>query len=192
MKNLKKRYQPAWLSDHICWSAYQGRYHHDLLPLPYTQEALGHLVAKVNQVQDIFNESILLENLSDYIEFKSSEMKEWEFNRELALQTDANLLLDINNIWVNSVNHGFDPLIYFENTPMDKVKQIHLAGPTESDGVLIDTHGSKVDDKVVNLFKSVVSQWGKIPAMIERDNNLPSFEDLNKERILIEQVHSGS
>src|SRR5580658_8331505 len=128
VRELARRIEPAWISDHLCWTGVEGRNVHDLLPLPYTEEALAAVVARVCQVQDVLGRQILLENVSSYLSFHADEMSEWEFLREVAARADCNILLDLNNIYVSSVNHGFDPLDYLRAMPKSRVRQIHLAG----------------------------------------------------------------
>lgn len=189
LKELKKRFDPTWLSDHLCWSALEGRHHHDLLPLPYTQENLGWLTQKINQVQDYFGEAILVENLSDYLEFESSHLKEWDFIQALTQETDCYLLLDLNNLWVNSLNHDFDAQDYLKALPWERVRQIHLAGPSQGQDFLIDTHGTPVKTPVWQLLNQVLKDQGAIPAMIEWDRNLPSYEQLLEEHKKLRQYY---
>jgi uncharacterized protein len=178
VKALAARIEPHWISDHLCWTGIEGRNLHDLLPLPYTEEALASVVARIGEVQDALGRQILLENVSSYLSYQVSEMTEWEFLREVALRADCALLLDVNNIYVSSVNHGFDPLTYLKAIPADRVRQIHLAGHSDLGGHLIDTHDQPIVEAVWNLYGEAVALFGAVPAMIERDDNIPELGEL--------------
>ncbi len=178
VKALAARIEPHWISDHLCWTGIEGRNLHDLLPLPYTEEALALVVARVGQVQDALGRQILLENVSSYLTFHASEMSEWEFLREVAQRADCAILLDINNIYVSSVNHGFDPLAYLRAMPQDRVRQFHLAGHSDLDGHLIDTHDHPIVQPVWDLYCAAVAHFGAVPTMIERDDNIPELREL--------------
>ncbi|MEA3197985.1 MAG: uncharacterized protein QOF32_2037 [Gammaproteobacteria bacterium] len=178
VRALAARIEPHWISDHLCWTGIDGRNLHDLLPLPYTEEALTTVVARVGQVQDALGRQILLENVSSYLEFHESDMSEWEFLREVAQRADCAILLDINNIYVSSVNHGFDPLTYLEAIPKDRVRQLHLAGHSDLGGHLIDTHDHPIVAPVWDLYRAAVAQFGAVPTMIERDDNIPPLNEL--------------
>ncbi len=178
VRALAARIEPHWISDHLCWTGIEGRNLHDLLPLPYTEEALALVVARVGQIQDALGRRILLENVSSYLEFHESEMSEWEFLREVAERADCAILLDINNIYVSSVNHGFDALTYLKAMPTDRVRQLHLAGHSDLGGHLIDTHDHPIVEPVWNLYCAAVAQFGAVPTMIERDDNIPPLGEL--------------
>ncbi len=178
VKALAARIEPHWISDHLCWTGIEGRNLHDLLPLPYTEEALTELVARVGQVQDVLGRQILLENVSSYLTFQASEMNEWEFLREVVQRADCAILLDVNNIYVSSVNHGFDPLTYLKAMPRERVRQIHLAGHSDLGGHLIDTHDHPIVEPVWALYGEAVALFGAVPAMIERDDNIPPLGEL--------------
>jgi uncharacterized protein (UPF0276 family) len=178
VRALAKRIEPHWISDHLCWTGIEGRNLHDLLPLPYTEEALGWVVARVRQVQDVLGRQILLENVSSYLTFHASELSEWEFLREVAQRADCGILLDVNNIYVSSVNHGFDPVDYLRAMPKNRVRQIHLAGHSDLGGHLIDTHDHPIASPVWNLYREAVAQFGAVPTMIERDDNIPPLGEL--------------
>ena len=178
VRALAARIEPHWISDHLCWTGVDGRNLHDLLPLPYTEEALASVVARVGQVQDALGRRILLENVSSYLAFHESDMSEWEFLREVAQRADCAILLDINNIYVSSVNHGFDALAYLEAMPKDRVRQFHLAGHSDLGGHLIDTHDHPIVEPVWNLYRAAVAQFGAVPTMIERDDNIPALSEL--------------
>ncbi len=178
VRSLAARIEPHWISDHLCWTGIEGRNLHDLLPLPYTEEALASVVARVGQVQDALGRQILLENVSSYLTYQASEMSEWEFLREVAQRADCAILLDINNIYVSSVNHGFDPLTYLHAIPKSRVRQFHLAGHSDLGGHLIDTHDHPIVEPVWNLYGAAVAHFGAVPTMIERDDNIPELSEL--------------
>lgn len=178
VRALAARIEPHWISDHLCWTGIDGRNLHDLLPLPYTEEALALVVARVGQIQDALGRQILLENVSSYLAFHESDMSEWEFLREVAARADCAILLDINNIYVSSVNHGFDALTYLQAIPTDRVRQFHLAGHSDLGGHLIDTHDHPIVEPVWNLYRAAVARFGAVPTMIERDDNIPALSEL--------------
>ena len=178
VRALAARIEPHWISDHLCWTGIEGRNLHDLLPLPYTEEALSSVVERVGQVQDALGRQILLENVSSYLTYRASDMSEWEFLREVAQRADCAILLDINNIYVSSVNHGFDPLTYLQSMPTDRVRQFHLAGHSDLGGHLIDTHDHPIVEAVWDLYCAAVAQFGAVPTMIERDDNIPALSEL--------------
>ena len=178
VRALADRIEPHWISDHLCWTGVEGRNVHDLLPLPYTEEALNEVVARVGRVQEALGRQILLENVSSYLTFHASEMSEWEFLREVAQRADCAILLDINNIYVSSVNHGFDPLQYLRAMPKSRVRQFHLAGHSDLGGHLIDTHDAPIVEPVWNLYRSALAHFGAVPTMIERDDNIPELSEL--------------
>jgi uncharacterized protein (UPF0276 family) len=178
VRALAARIEPHWISDHLCWTGIEGRNLHDLLPLPYTEEALALVVARVGQIQDALGRQILLENVSSYLTFHESEMSEWEFLGEVAERADCAILLDINNIYVSSVNHGFNPSTYLQAMPTDRVRQLHLAGHSDLGGHLIDTHDHPIVEPVWNLYCAAIAQFGAVPTMIERDDNIPPLGEL--------------
>ena len=178
VRTLAARIEPHWISDHLCWTGIEGRNLHDLLPLPYTEDALASVVERVGQVQDALGRQILLENVSSYLTYRASDMSEWEFLREVAERADCAILLDINNIYVSSVNHGFDPLAYLQAMPRERVRQFHLAGHSDLGGHLIDTHDHPIVEPVWDLYCAAVAQFGAVPTMIERDDNIPSLSEL--------------
>jgi uncharacterized protein (UPF0276 family) len=178
VKALAARLEPEWLSDHLCWTGIAGRNLHDLLPLPYTEEALANVVERVRTVQDILGRRILLENVSSYVTYRDSQVTEWQFLREIAERADCLILLDVNNIYVSSVNHEFDPLDYLSAIPVDRVQQIHLAGHENHGDYLIDTHDHPVPDPVWELYSAAVRRFGNVSTMIERDANIPPLEEL--------------
>jgi uncharacterized protein len=188
VRALAARIEPHWISDHLCWTGIEGRNLHDLLPLPYTEEALDSVVARVGQVQEALGRQILLENVSSYLSFRSSEMSEWEFLSEVARRADCAILLDINNIYVSSVNHGFDPLTYLRAIPQLKVRQFHLAGHSDMGGHLIDTHDHPIAPPVWDLYGAAVAHFGAVPTMIERDDNIPSLSELVAELDIAREI----
>jgi uncharacterized protein (UPF0276 family) len=181
LKALAARVEPQWVSDHLCWTGVAGRNLHDLLPLPYTEEALANVVERVRTVQDILGRRILLENVSSYVTYRDSQVTEWEFLSEIARRADCLILLDVNNIYVSSVNHEFDPLDYLNAIPVDRVQQIHLAGHENHGDYLIDTHDHPVPDPVWELYSAAVRRFGSVSTMIERDANIPPLEELCSE-----------
>lgn len=178
LKALARRIKPAWISDHLCWSSHNGIYLHDLLPLPYNGESLRHVAARVRQVQDFLGCRILLENVSAYIDWQRSDMREWEFLGALCAEADCLLLLDINNVYVNSRNQGFNAYDFIDALPLGRVAQFHLAGHDDSGSCIIDTHDAPVAAAVYDLYGHAVRRFGVLPAMIERDDNFPPFADL--------------
>jgi uncharacterized protein (UPF0276 family) len=188
LKNLADRIQPAWVSDHLCWTGVNGENLHDLMPVPYTQEALDHISRRIDQVQNKLGRRILIENPSSYLEFQQSEMSEWDFLAALVQKSDCGLLLDINNVYVSSVNHGYDPIHYLKSLPRERVGQIHLAGHSNMSGYLIDTHDAPVCQEVLDLYRWSAPHFGHISTMLERDGNIPEWEELEKEILTIEGI----
>jgi uncharacterized protein (UPF0276 family) len=178
VKALARRIEPAWISDHLCWTGVEGRNLHDLLPLPYTEEALHAVATRIAEVQDVLGRQILLENVSSYLEFGASDMSEWEFLSEVARRADCAILLDINNVYVNSVNHGFDASRYLRAVPKERVRQFHLAGHSDTEGHLIDTHDHPIAAPVWALYAQAVALFGPVPTMIERDDDIPPLGEL--------------
>ena len=191
LKQLAARVEPAWISDHLCWTGVDGRNVHDLLPLPYTEEALVTVTARIGEVQDLLGQQILIENVSSYLADRDSEMTEWEFLSEVALRADCALLLDINNIYVSAVNHGFDALRYLRGVPKERVRQFHLAGHSDMEGHLIDTHDHPIAPAVWELYREAVYHFGQVPTMIERDDNIPELHELVEELDTARAVASG-
>lgn len=178
VKALANRIEPVWISDHLCWTGLNGINMHDLLPLPYTEEAVDHVVGRVLQVQDFLGCQILLENVSSYLTYTHSEMAEWEFLSAVAEQADCLILLDINNIYVSAYNHEFDPLTYLYNVPVERVYQFHLAGHRNLEDYLIDTHDEAIIDPVWALYERAVRRFGRVSTLIERDDNIPPLAEL--------------
>jgi uncharacterized protein (UPF0276 family) len=189
VKALAARVEPVWVSDHLCWTGIAGMNTHDLLPLPYTEEALEHIAARVRTVQDILGRRILLENVSSYVTFHDSRLSEWEFLAGLAARADCLILLDVNNIYVSAVNHEFDPLTYLDAIPAARVQQIHLAGHENHGDYLVDTHDHPVPDPVWQLYAHAVRRFGEVSTMIERDDHIPPLPELCAE---LEQARAVS
>lgn len=181
LKALAARIEPAWISDHLCWTGSSRHNLHDLLPLPYSEAALRHLCERVARVQDVLGRRLLLENVSSYVSFAADEMSEWAFLAELARRADCELLLDVNNVHVSSVNHGFDAHDYIDALPAARVRQIHLAGHEDHGDHLIDTHDQPVCEAVWALYAYTTRRLGALPTMIERDDNMPPLAELLEE-----------
>jgi uncharacterized protein (UPF0276 family) len=178
LRDLARRIEPAWVSDHLCWTGVDGTNLHDLMPLPYTEEALRHVAGRVRQVQDFLKKQILLENVSSYVSYTSSTLTEWEFLSALAEAADCLLLLDVNNIYVSSVNHEFDPHAFLNGVPPERVRQIHIAGHQNHGDYLLDTHDHPVIDPVWALYRRAIERLGPVSTMIERDDNIPPLQEL--------------
>lgn len=181
LKALAARVQPAWISDHLCWTGVDGGNLHDLMPLPYTDEALRHVARRVRAVQDALGRRILLENVSSYVAYRSSAMSEWQFLAALAREADCDLLLDVNNIYVSAFNHGFDARAFLDGIPAARVRQIHLAGHDHCGDLIIDTHDAPVVGPVWDLYAEAVRRFGPVPTMIERDDRIPPLGTLVRE-----------
>ena len=190
LKQLALEIEPVWISDHLCWTGIEGINSHDLLPLPYSQAAIEHVVARVNQVQEFLGREILLENLSSYVEFSGSVMPEWQFVAEIAQRSGCRLLLDVNNIQVSAHNHGFNPLDYLAGIPIDRVWQIHLAGHSAHGEYVIDTHDHAVPNSVWALYGAAVRRFGAVSTMIERDDHIPPLAELLTELAQARAVHT--
>lgn len=178
LKTLMRRVEPAWVSDHLCWTGVAGTNLHDLMPMPYTEEAIAHVAERVRQVQDYLGTRILLENVSSYVTYQSSRVSEWEFLTAIVERADCLILLDINNIYVSSHNHGFDARHYIDAIPVDRVQQFHLAGHSHNRNLIIDTHDQPVPDPVWELYSYALQRFGEVATMIERDDNIPPLDDL--------------
>lgn len=179
LKGLADRVRPLWVSDHVCWTGVDGFSSHDLLPLPYTEEAMTLVCANIRHAQDVLERPLVLENPSSYLSFADDEMTEWEFLAEMCRRSGCFLLLDVNNVYVSATNHGFDPIAYIEGIPRDRVRQMHLAGHSRNDhGLLIDTHDHPVPDKVWSLYNVACRRFGHVATLIERDDDIPPLDDL--------------
>jgi len=195
LKALADSVQPQWISDHLCWTGIEGINLHDLLPLPYTEESIQHIVDRVGQAQDFLGRQILLENVSSYITYNDSQMSEWEFLGAICEQADCLILLDINNIHVSALNHDFAAIDYLEGVPVERVQQFHLAGHSDYENYAIDTHDADIVQPVWDLYAKAVKRFGNVSTMIERDDNIPPLEKLLIEldqarRIGGETIHS--
>jgi uncharacterized protein (UPF0276 family) len=178
---LARDVEPAWISDHLCWGTAHGINAHDLLPVPYTEEALAHIAGRVERVQERLRRRILLENPSSYMVLKGATMAEHEFLAELARRADCGILLDVNNVFVSAHNHGFDPHAYIAAMPPERVGQIHLAGHSEQGALLIDTHDGYVRSEVWKLYAEAIARLGPRSTMIEWDAHVPAFLELERE-----------
>jgi uncharacterized protein (UPF0276 family) len=181
LKRLADRIEPARVSEHLCWSSVNGRHYNDLLPLPYTPEALDHVCARVSSVQDFLGREILVENVSSYFAFPESTLAEANFVAEVAARSGCGLLVDVNNIYVNARNHGIDADAYLDAIPRAAVAEIHLAGFDTSGPCLIDTHGTPVAPEVWSLYERALARFGPVPTLIEWDTDLPAFAVLQRE-----------
>lgn len=191
VKALARRIEPEWISDHLCWTGVDGLNMHDLLPIPYTEEALWHVVERVRRVQDILGRQILLENVSSYFEYTASTMPEWEFVAAVAQESDSLILLDINNIYVSAFNHDFDPHTYLQAMPVARVQQFHLAGHLNLGTHIIDTHDHPVIDPVWALYSDALQRFGPVATMIERDDNIPPLPELLAELEIARELAGG-
>lgn len=178
LKNLAAWVEPAWISDHLCWTGINHITSHDLLPIPYTEEALKHIITRIKQVQDILERPLILENPSTYLEFHASSIPEWEFIAAMAKESGCGLLVDVNNIYVSCYNHQLDAKTYIDALPNDHIVQVHLAGHENNGSHIIDTHSDHVIDEVWELYQYLISQTGHISTMVEWDDNIPEFSVL--------------
>jgi hypothetical protein len=183
LKNLVRRTRTPWLSDHLCWGSVDGRYTHDLLPMPYTFEAAKLTAEKIRQVQDFVEVPVVVENVSSYAEYHVSEMTEWEFLTEVVEKADCGILLDVNNIYVSSQNHDFDPFTYVNAVPAERVAQIHIAGHSKYEKYILDTHDHPVIDPVWALYARAIQRCGPTATLLEWDDNIPSFEEVHSEAL---------
>jgi uncharacterized protein (UPF0276 family) len=172
---LADRVEPAWVSDHLCWGSFGGHYAHDLLPLPYTEEAMDVVVDHVRRVQDRLRRPILVENVSSYVAFRHSTMPEWEFLAGVAERADCGILLDVNNVWVSARNHGFSPEAYVDALPAARIGQFHLAGHQDHGTHLLDTHDHPVPDPVWRLYRHAVARFGPVSSLVEWDDDVPEL-----------------
>ena len=191
LKQFADDFQPVWISDHLCWTGVNYKNTHDLLPMPLTEESLKHTIAKVKQVQDFLERPIVLENPSTYLEYKANTMEEWEFLSALAKETDCGLLLDVNNVYVSSFNHGFDPEHYINHLPHEHVVQIHLAGPTQYDNYLVDTHDKPVPAQVWKLYQLAQELTRGVSTLLEWDSDIPDYPELVEELHKAKKVLKG-
>jgi hypothetical protein len=183
LKGLAKRTRAHWVSDHLCWTGIAGRNVHDLLPMPYTEEALRHTVGRVKAVSEILERPLIIENPSSYVEFAASSMPEWEFIARLAEDADCGLLLDVNNVYVSSFNHSFDPRVYVDAIPADRVVQYHVAGHTNKGTHILDTHSDHALDDVWELYRRAYARTGPTATLYEWDEDIPEFEVVHAEAL---------
>jgi len=181
LKALATRTRAHWVSDHLCWTGVLGRNVHDLLPMPYTEQSLRHTVARVRAVSDILERPLVLENPSSYVEFAASSMPEWEFLSRLATEADCGLLLDVNNVYVSAFNHRFDPRVYVDALPADRIVQYHLAGHTHKGTHILDTHSDHAVPEVWDLYARSVRRTGNVSSLYEWDEDIPEFETVHAE-----------
>ena len=181
VKALSQKIAAHWISDHLCWTGINHQYAHDLLPIPYTQETLLHVIARIHAVQEFLGQTLVIENPSTYLNFSCTEMPEWIFIDELIKATDCKVLLDINNVYVSAYNHHFDPLLYLNAIPIESVQQFHLAGHLNCGDLIIDTHDHPVIPPVWELYAFAIQRFGMKSTMIERDDRLPPFKQLMNE-----------
>lgn len=191
IKKLAERFEPAWISDHLCFTHVGERHFHELLPLPYTEESLYHVSERIQKIQDYLGRRILVENVSSYASYQQSTIPEWEFICALVQQADCELLLDINNAYVNSVNQQFDANVYLDAIPVERVREIHLAGYEDRGNYLLDSHSSLVSEEVWGLYARFMSHNQVIPTLIEWDNAIPDFEVLEEEAGRARQICRG-
>jgi hypothetical protein len=187
LKKLVRRTRTPWLSDHLCWGSVDGRYTHDLLPMPYTFAAARLAARKIRQARDFLEVPIAVENVSSYAEFHESEMTEWEFLTEVVERADCGILLDVNNIYVSAFNHGFDPCAYLGGLPMWRVAQIHIAGHSRYRKYMLDTHDHPVIPPVWRLYARATALAGPTPTLLEWDAHIPSFEEVHNEALKAKQ-----
>lgn len=183
LKRLVKRTNTSWLSDHLCWGSVDGRYTHDLLPMPYTLAVARHTAEKIRQARDFLEVPICVENVSSYAEFHQSDMTEWEFLAEVVDQADCGILLDVNNIYVSAQNHGFDPFDYLRGVQAERVGQIHIAGHSRYRKYILDTHDHPVPDPVWALYEDAIRRSGHTATLLEWDDRIPSFDEVHDEAL---------
>ena len=196
LKRLISEVKPPWISDHFCWSGAGGAHLHDLLPIPYTKQAVERVVQRARQVQDFLELPFALENTSSYLTFRASTLSEWEFISEVADRADIGLLFDVNNVYVSAYNHGFDPFEFVEHVPHERIVQIHLAGHTNLGAYIIDTHRGAVSDQVWDLYRRTIELTGPVSTLLEWDDEIPALEVLlaeaEKARSVRDAVLAGS
>jgi uncharacterized protein (UPF0276 family) len=183
LKTLVKRTGTPWLSDHLCWGSVDGRYTHDLLPMPYTLGAVETTAEHIRQVQDFIEVPVVVENVSSYAEYTDSTMTEWEFLNEVVEAADCGILLDVNNIYVSAQNHDFDPMTYVDSVPAERVAQIHIAGHSQYEKYILDTHDHAVIDPVWKLYARAIERCGPTATLLEWDDKIPSFDEVHAEAL---------
>ncbi len=190
VKKLIDLVEPAWVSDHLCWTGVHGRNSHDLLPMPYTRDVVRHVAARIQKVQESWRKPLLIENVSSYVEFPESEMTEWEFVSEVVKSAGCSLLLDVNNVYVSSRNHSFAADSYLKGIPWDKVVQMHLAGHTDRGDLVIDTHDQPVRDEVWALFAEAIRRAPQAATMVEWDADIPPLKIVEAELMKARKIHA--
>ncbi len=188
LKVLINEVQPEWISDHLCWTGAHQTNSHDLLPLPYNEEAINHLVERIQRVQDFLGRQILMENVSSYLTYHNSDMTEWDFYNEVINRADCLALLDVNNIYVSARNHDFSALDYLAGMNKNRIRQIHLAGHTDYGDYVIDTHDHDVPDPVWTLYQDALKKFGWVSTMIERNEKIPALKDLVNELAIASDI----
>ena len=191
LKALAERVEPMWISDHLCFTGLRGLNMHDLLPLPYTEEALDHVAERVKRVQDRLARRLVLENVSSYVTYAASELSEWDFIAELSRRADCDILLDVNNVYVSAFNHGFDAGAFLRALPRERVRQFHLAGHTHKGSHIIDTHDHPIVPDVWSLYAEAVRLFPGVPTMIERDADIPPYAELLAELDVARGIAAG-
>lgn len=192
VRALARRIEPAWISDHLCWTGIDGASLHDLLPLPYREDVVDHVVDRILSVQDLLGRRLVLENVSSYAAFRESDLTEWAFVSLIAQRADCELLLDVNNVHVSACNHGFDARAYIDALPAHRIRQIHLAGHSSDGRRLIDTHDAPVAEPVWQLYRHAIERIGAIPTMIERDDHIPALAELVAELDVARRFAAGA
>jgi uncharacterized protein (UPF0276 family) len=188
LRGLADRFAPAWVSDHLCWTGADAHNLHDLLPLPWTEELLQHLVPRIARVQDVLGRRLVLENVSSYLSFSHATMSEWEFLAELAARADCELLLDVNNVHVSACNHGFDATAFIDAMPPERVVQLHLAGHSDRGTHLLDTHDARVADPVWQLYRHTLERLGPVSTLVEWDGDVPPLEVVEDEALRAQAI----
>lgn len=199
LKALAQKTKTPWISDHLCWGRLPGAHYHDLLPLPYTKEVINYVADRARIVQDYLELPFALENLSSYVGYQSDEMQEWEFYSAVVEKADIFMMLDVNNIYVSSRNHGFDPKEYYNNIPLERVLQIHLAGHSDYGDYVLDTHDNYVRDEVWQIYADVYPRTGGVSTLLEWDDNFVSFQQTwdealkakNFQKLIDKKMHKG-
>lgn len=192
LRELIEHVEPFIVSDHLCWTGSPDQNLHDLLPLPFTEDSIETLVNNIDFVQSFLRRPLILENISTYISYRSNEMNEWDFISEVSRRSGCGLLLDMNNVYVNSYNHGFDPNYFLNHIPLDRVVQIHMSGPTKFEDILFDNHGQEIPEQIWDLFKLMAPKIRHLPILIERDEDIPDFKELEVEVMKAVYILEGS
>lgn len=192
LKERIRQFEPVWVSDHLSWSAYHRHNSNELLPLPYTEEGISHMARKITEAQDFLGERLLVENVSCYVEFRDSQMSEWEFVNGIADEADCHILLDINNIYVNACNNSTQADDFVQGINPERIREIHLAGYEDRHTHLLDTHGEAIHQPVWDLYRQAIERLGPVPTLIEWDTNIPEYETLQQQALVAEGIVSAS